>query len=118
MKQWKEVEISLDWVQRVITYLEKNMSISVQLVEYLLVDNLKYFSTSGSGVTRDTVFENVITDFRLGDVSPRTNFKNVSRHDIVVNLGPDKPWPENWIKLTSAILAPKLASQNLAGGIP
>lgn len=84
------------------------MAISVELAEYLLFDNLRYFHTSGKPVSRDSVFSETLGSSKVGGATPRSLFKDVTRHDIVINGGVDKSWPDNWLTMTPAILAPKL----------
>jgi hypothetical protein len=84
------------------------MAITTDLVEYILFDNLRYFHTSGKPVSRDTVFSDGLSDSKVAGSTPQSLFKDVSRHDIVINGGEDKAWPDNWLSLTSKTLAPRL----------
>lgn len=84
------------------------MAISVELVEYLLLDNLRYFHTSGSPVTKDILFSDALSSSRVAGSTPRTLFKNVTRHDIVMNGGTDKAWPDDWLNKSISTLAPDL----------
>lgn len=84
------------------------MSITADLVEYIFFDNLRYFHTNGKPVTRETVFSDALGASKVAGSTPRTLFKDVSRHDIVINGGEDKPWPDNWLTLSPKSLAPKL----------
>lgn len=85
------------------------MSISIGLVEYLLFDNLRYFHTNGQPVDRNTVFSTALSASKVAGSTPRSLFRDVSRHDIAINGGTDKPWPADWVSLTPATLAPQLA---------
>ena len=84
------------------------MSISVELVEYILFDNLRYFHTNGLPIDRTTVFSGALGASKVATATPRTLFRDVSRHDIVINGGVDKPWPDDWLSLTPKTLAPAL----------
>lgn len=85
------------------------MPISKELVEYLLFDNLRYFHTSGQPVTKDTtVLKDALAAHKIAGSTPRSIFKDVSRNDIVVNGGTDKPWPDDWLNMTCSTLAPLL----------
>lgn len=84
------------------------MTISVELVEYLLFDNLRYFHTSGKPIDRTTVFSEALGSSKVAGSTPRTLFRDVTRHDIVINGGTDKPWPDKWLSLTPKTLAPSL----------
>jgi hypothetical protein len=85
------------------------MAISKGLIEYLLFDNLRYFNTSGATVDKDTVFSSALGAAKVAGSTPRGIFKDVSRHDIVINGGTDKPWPSDWLSQTPSTLAPALA---------
>lgn len=84
------------------------MAISKGLIEYLLFDNLRYFSTSGGLISKDTVFSSALGASKVAGSTPRSIFKDVSRHDIVINGGTDKPWPSDWLSQTPTTLAPTL----------
>ncbi|MCR5885782.1 hypothetical protein LRS03_24160 [Rhizobacter sp. J219] len=84
------------------------MAISKGLIEYLLFDNLRYFSTSGATVDKNTVFSSALGASKVAGSTPRSIFRDVSRHDIVINGGTDKPWPTDWLNKTPATLAPAL----------
>ena len=84
------------------------MTISVGLVEYLLFDNLRYFHTSGQPVDRDTILSTALGSSKVAGSTPRTLFRDVTRHDIVINGGADKPWPADWLSQTPHTLAPQL----------
>ena len=84
------------------------MAITSDLVEYILFDNLRYFHTSGKPVSKDTVFSDALGASKVAGSTPRSLFKDVSRHDIVINGGEDKTWPDNWLTLTPKTLAPLL----------
>ncbi len=84
------------------------MTISVDLVEYILFDNLRYFHTNGQPVTRTTVFGDALAANKVAGSTPRSIFKDVSRHDIVINGGTDKKWPDDWLTMTPHSLAPLL----------
>ncbi len=84
------------------------MAITTDLVEYILFDNLRYFHTNGKPVTRDTVFADALGASKVAGSTPRDIFKDVSRHDIVINGGTDKSWPDNWLSMSCKKLAPAL----------
>lgn len=79
-------------------------------IRSILRFHLKNLSTSGAPTTDDTVFSGALSDLSIGGMSARVLFKAVSRRDIVINGGIDKPWPSNWLTLTVATLAPKLVA--------
>lgn len=84
------------------------MAISKDLVEYILFDNLRYFHTNGKPVARDTILSGALGSSKVAGSTPRTIFKDVSRHDIVINGGTDKLWPDNWLTMSCKELAPLL----------
>lgn len=84
------------------------MALSAGLIEYLLFDNLRYFHTSGQPVSKDTVFSTALGASKVAGSTPRTLFRDVTRHDIVINGGTDKPWPDDWLSQTPHTLAPSL----------
>lgn len=84
------------------------MAISSGLIEYILFDNLRYFHTNGIPVTRDTKFKDALGSSKVAGSTPRTIFRDVSRHDIVINGGKDKAWPNDWLDMTCKTLAPLL----------
>ncbi|MDB5870650.1 MAG: hypothetical protein JWQ07_92 [Ramlibacter sp.] len=84
------------------------MAISKDLVEYLLFDNLKYFHTNGKPVAKTTVLGTALASSKVAGSTAQSMFKDVSRYDISMNGGVDKPWPDNWVTLTCETLAPSL----------
>lgn len=84
------------------------MTISAELVEYLLFDNLRYFHTKGLPIDRDTTFDMALSSHKVAGTSPRTLFRDVTRHDIVINGGTDKAWPKDWLQMSCSSLAPQL----------
>jgi len=86
------------------------MTISVELVEGILLKHLKHFNTSGQDVDATTVLETALSNVQVIGQSPRAIYKTICRHDIVGNGGPDKKWPNDWVKNTCESLAPLLAN--------
>ncbi|MYM25496.1 hypothetical protein GTP46_22965 [Duganella sp. FT135W] len=81
------------------------MTIKIEVVEFILFDNLRYFRSAGVEVDHDTQFTDALSDIAVAGASPLLMFKNVSRYDIFINGGTKKDWPKDWSSQNCKTLA-------------
>lgn len=85
------------------------MALSVKKIETIMLFHLENLNTSGEAVDKDTVLGVALSKAAVAGMSARALFKVLTRRDIIVNGGTDKPWPADWPALTIRTLAPQLA---------